>query len=340
MSNQPSPKLNIVVYSSTFSPNVGGLEYIMKALSRQWSKSGHEVTVVTPIVIDSDTDERFPFNIVRTHSLVRLFELARKADVFIEANISLRTALVGCLFRKKWWVIHHVHYQHGRTSTGKLKNMLTYISKNISVSHFIAKTLAGSSNVIHNCYASQVFNNDTSYERKRELLFVGRLVSDKGIHFLLDLFLQLKQIHPNISLTIVGSGPEEDYVQRFIQQHHLQNSVCLLGSLDPASTAKQYQTHQILLVPSLWEEPFGVIVLEGLASGIHVIASNIGGVPEAGQDFVVYKQPERVDDWIEAINEYLIGNLRNNKKADTWLQSRSEENVAHEYIQLFKRKST
>lgn len=336
MNNQLSPKLNIVVYSSTFYPNVGGLEYIMKALSSQWSKSGHEVTVVTPIVIDSDADKGFSFNTVRTNSLVRLFKLARKADVFVEANISLRTALVGCLFRKKWWVIHHVHYQHGSTSTGKLKNLLTYISKNIAVSHFLAKTLAGSSNVIHNCYASQVFNNDTSRERKRELLFVGRLVSDKGIHFLLDLFVRVKIMYPTISLTIVGSGPEEAYVQRFIQQHHLQNSVCLLGSLDPASTALQYQSHQILLVPSLWDEPFGVILLEGLASGIQVIASKIGGLPEAGKNFVVYKEAGKVDEWIQAIDYCLQKQSDKNIEIESWLLSRTEESVANEYLQVFK----
>lgn len=338
LNNQSSHKLHIVVYSSTFSPNVGGLEYMMKALSRQWALSGHNVTVITPIPVGSDKDERFTFNVIRTNSIVSLFKIAKRADVFIEANISLKTALVGCLLRKKWWVIHHVHYQHGNTWTGKLKNRLTYLSKNISVSHFIARTLAGSSNIIHNCYASEIFYSNASRERTKELLFVGRLVSDKGIHFLLDLFLQVKVVYPSISLTIVGSGPEESYVKSFIEKHHLQNALFLKGSLDPASTAQEYQSHQILLVPSLWEEPFGVIILEGLACGIHVIASKIGGIPEAGQEFVVYKEPGRKDVWIEAINQFMIGGRQQNIEVDNWLRSRTEENVADEYIQLFKSK--
>lgn len=67
-------------------------------------------------------------------------------------------------------------------------------------------------------------------------------------------------------------------------QHHVE----FVGSLARSDVAQLMATTRCLVVPSLWQEPFGIVALEALASGCTVIASRIGGLTEAGGPYASY----------------------------------------------------
>lgn len=97
--------MRIVIVSLTYLPSIGGLERVMSGLALKWSEE-HEIIVFTKNE-STEKDILFPYKIVRQFSLFTLYKSVKNADIYLEANISLYTALIGLLQIKKWWVVHH-----------------------------------------------------------------------------------------------------------------------------------------------------------------------------------------------------------------------------------------
>ena len=117
--------------------------------------------------------------------------------------------------------------------------------------------------------------------RDKDLVFIGRLVSDKGADLL---FHAIKLLHDeNVlpHLTIVGSGPEEENLRRLTAELGLDRQITFAGQKSGAELAEILNRHRILVVPSRWAEPFGIVALEGIACGCVVVGSEKGGLREA-----------------------------------------------------------
>ena len=126
------------------------------------------------------------------------------------------------------------------------------------------------------------------WEDKFIVLFVGRLVLEKGINELLE---AAKIWDKNITLTIIGTGPMENTISNFQRFDKLTvpsevdgfpiSNVQYLGKIDNVELPKYYNAADVLIVPSVHEEGFGRVILESLACGTPVIGSNRGAIPEA-----------------------------------------------------------
>lgn len=117
-----------------------------------------------------------------------------------------------------------------------------------------------------------------------QLLFVGRLCLEKGILVLLHTldFLMNQQGKSNLHLHICGNG-DKAFVQRIkhlINSMRIADIVTFHGRLRQEELLAHYDRADILLVPSLWLEPFGLVIVEAMARGLPVIASGIGGPAE------------------------------------------------------------
>lgn len=105
--------------------------------------------------------------------------------------------------------------------------------------------------------------------------YMGRLSPEKGILTL----IKAAALHPDIPVKIAGTGPEEEKLKAFVSDHHLLN-VEFVGRLDGVARDRFYQQALCVVVPSIWYELFGLVVLEAYAAGKPVIASAIGALPE------------------------------------------------------------
>jgi glycogen(starch) synthase len=132
-------------------------------------------------------------------------------------------------------------------------------------------------------------------EQPVQLLFVGRLRVEKGLLVLLralDLLLngpaQEQNTRPRLHLNIFGSGDQVyvDELQAFLREKGLEQKVTFHGRVPQDELIKQYDLSDIMLVPSLWQEPFGLVIAEAMARGLPVIASNVGGPAEILTDGV------------------------------------------------------
>lgn len=108
-------------------------------------------------------------------------------------------------------------------------------------------------------------------------LFIGRLSPEKGVMQLLEAWKILGR--KDKQLVIVGEGPELPALQAFAHKHHLQN-VIFTGFLAPSAQREIWANAAFSVVPSIWEEPFGMVVLESWANARAVIGHQIGALPE------------------------------------------------------------
>lgn len=275
--------LRIAFYSYAFSPQVGGIESVSLMLATEFAKAGHVVRVLT--VTKSDEESQFPFTVVRCPSPRELATCVQWSDVVFQNNISLPALWPLLIWRKPWVVAHHTWI---RSVTGKV-DLAAHLKlaairracASISISQAIADQFDTPQEIIGNAYDDTLFKAGTGSPRMRDFVFLGRLVSDKGVEDLLAALELLRKKNLAPTLTIVGSGPEEEALRRCTISLGLSDRVTFAGTQRGERLVETLQQHRYLVVPSRWEEPYGLVALEGLACGCRVIGSEKGGLREA-----------------------------------------------------------
>lgn len=175
-----------------------------------------------------------------------------------------------------------------RLATPAKDSMVKPGSKVIACSNAIRKRCWPDSFVIENPYEKDIFRMLPDVPKTADFVFLGRLVSDKGADLAIQAFHSLfterdlqKAVPSNLLLTIVGDGPEKERLEGMVSELGLQKNIAFRGSLSGELLVNCLNRHRFILVPSLWEEPFGIVVLEGMACGCLPIVSDGGGLPDA-----------------------------------------------------------
>jgi glycogen synthase len=109
------------------------------------------------------------------------------------------------------------------------------------------------------------------------LLFVGRLVHEKGVQFLLDAIPTVIKSHPKATLVIAGTGYYAEELQRRVAELGIDGHVHFFGHANDKSLPELYTMADAVVVPSLYE-PFGIVALEGMAACVPTITSDNGGL--------------------------------------------------------------
>jgi glycosyltransferase involved in cell wall biosynthesis len=112
---------------------------------------------------------------------------------------------------------------------------------------------------------------------------VARLVKEKGIWELLEAFHELRSRVPDVWLALVGGGPLRRGVEEWVATRDLQDAVILAGSQDPERVVDWLRAADAFVLPS-FSEGLPNSVLEAMACGLPVIATTVGGIPEAVAD--------------------------------------------------------
>jgi glycosyltransferase involved in cell wall biosynthesis len=118
-----------------------------------------------------------------------------------------------------------------------------------------------------------------------QILYVGRLVPQKGVDVLLRAFSAVLRRHPDATLLIAGDGEQGLYFQRLARFLGVRQQITFLGWRSHTELAALYQSSAVVAVPSRYE-PFGLVALEAMASGRPVVAGRVGGLAEIIEDEV------------------------------------------------------
>lgn len=340
--------MRIAITSRLFFPSTGGVPVIVRLLANAWHDSGHEVRLLTGTANAGaeSSDDRFP--ILRLPGWRDLWTTARWCDVLFQAEVSLKLLWPFVLRRRPCFVSHHTHFTDGSSPAWfrRAQGLATRLTHPISCSNVIRQSWGGRGAVIGNAYDDQLFRRGGPLEsRPHELLFVGRLIRDKGIDVLLHALHLLKSEGLEPRLRIIGdewhrSASLLPQWQSEANALGLANQVTFLGALSSAETAQMMQTARVLVVPSTWQEPFGIVALEGLAAGCRVVASSGGGLPEAGGAFVHYFPNGNVAELARALRASLLSpsdsDSMSNPSLAEHLAAHRPAMVAQRFIQQFE----
>ena len=156
--------------------------------------------------------------------------------------------------------------------------------------------------VLHNAVDSDLFKFDEirakmireklGIQNEPLLLYVGRIIPEKGLDKLIKIMPLILSEFPTAKLIIAGpkgyfSGERSQYfsyISHLIKSLKIESSIIYLGSLPIHELIGAYSAADVCIVPSIWNEPFGLVVLEAMACSKPVVAFNVGGIPEIISD--------------------------------------------------------
>jgi glycosyltransferase involved in cell wall biosynthesis len=128
------------------------------------------------------------------------------------------------------------------------------------------------------------FQTTERFEHPRPYLFVAaRLTAKKGLDILIHAMRNLVDGGFDVDLILAGSGLEEGNLRRLVDKLNLNTRVHFYGVASRRQMAALLNSCALFVLPSLWE-PFGIAILEAMACGKAVVASNCGGIPEIVRD--------------------------------------------------------
>jgi glycosyltransferase involved in cell wall biosynthesis len=170
------------------------------------------------------------------------------------------------------------------------------------------------------------FRSKFALQEEKIVLFVGRLVYEKGIHILINAVPKILA-KVNAKFIIVGSGYMKEQLLNIVRSMGLEHKVLFEGFLDEQSLLKLQQCADVSVVPSLFE-PFGIVALEAMAAKSPVVASDTGGLSEIIEHDVtgVKVYPNNPDSLAWGINKVLL---------DDAYSQRIKENAYREVLERY-----
>lgn len=284
--------MRLLLHTMPFFPRIGGIETVSEMLASEISRQGHDVTLVTQTPpAEQHDDERFPFRVIRQPGFLAWRRAIKSAEVYLQFNVSLKGLVPWLGTHRPLVISHHGWYgpasiaskSFGRETAGSRfkKWIARRFATNLACSKAVARQIGPECEVVPNPYRDDLFFERHDVPRDRDLVFLGRLVSDKGCDLALDALSLLARDGLRPSLDFVGSGPELPRLQERAAQLGLAGQVRFAGPLQGEQLARELNRYRIMVIPSRVLEGFGVVALEGIASGCVVVGADAGGLPEA-----------------------------------------------------------
>lgn len=146
---------------------------------------------------------------------------------------------------------------------------LVVIPNGVKASHF----------AIQNTFDRQAFRRRYAADNERIIYYVGRLVHEKGVDTLIEAVPRVLARFAQAKFVVAGKGPAEFALRE--RAHHLgvSQSIYFAGFVDDLTRNRLYACADVAVVPSLYE-PFGIVALEAMATGVPVVVSDTGGLSE------------------------------------------------------------
>jgi len=195
---------------------------------------------------------------------------------------------------------------------------------------------------IYQLYNFVEFSDNKKNNKKYDLIFVGRLTERKG---LISLIYALKKIiidFPQCKLLIIGDGPERSKINKLVLQLNLQNNVIFKGTVKSLEISNYYQQSKIFIIPSIGSENNPLAIIEAMASGLPIVASNIGGIPEMvedGKNGFLY-QPLNINKLAKDINTLLknekLRDQFSNNNINKYKKNYTSEHHYNKLIKIYK----
>lgn len=169
----------------------------------------------------------------------------------------------------------------------------------------------------------------------------SRITDRKGLNYLIEAVAILAKKYPQIKLKIMGDGNARENLEKLVLEFGIENNAEFLGRISREETTPRYQEASVFVLPSL-NEGMSNAMLEALASGLPIVATDTGGTAELvtdGENGYIIKMKDATD--IAEKIEKLINDPALRKKMGAASRARAEkmswQKVAEEYYNLYKK---
>jgi glycosyltransferase involved in cell wall biosynthesis len=157
-------------------------------------------------------------------------------------------------------------------------------------------------------------------------LFIGRLEKQKGLEYLLQAVRILKNQNKKFLVTIVGNGSQEKNLKKLSKELEIEELIKFEGIIENKLIPEQYQNADIFILPSI-HEGFPLVNLEAMASGLPIIATNVGSIPETVKDGVngILVRPRDAEKLAEAMKKLIENETLRNQLGNKGREIAKEE---------------
>lgn len=289
----------------------GGVNQHIIALAEEFRSLGHIVKIMAPSSADEDELVDADPNIYRVGNVVPIKANGSVARITLSLNLSGQIKKI--LQKEQFDVIHiheplmpalpltvlahskslnigtfhafsqsHIGYYYGRYV---FRLFVSKLDGRIAVSRpakdFISQYFPGYYEIIPNPIDMNRFTNQAEplpqfMDGKLNILFVGRIGERrKGLKFLVRAFNYIRQQVPEVRLIIVGKGDTKGY-ERYLRNNNIAN-VVFTGFVSDEMLPRYYKSAHVFCAPSTGGESFGIVLVEAMASGLPIVASDIPG---------------------------------------------------------------
>lgn len=309
--------MKIGLVSAYDYPYPGGVSEHIHHLEEEFTRLGHTVKIIAPS--SSDKEELARENVLKVGSVVPIPANGSVARITLSLRLSGR---VKQILRQEQFDVIHLHepllpalpvtvLRHSNALNigtfhayqsrslgyfyGKkiLKRFFNKLHGKIAVSQaameFISKYFSGNYSIIPNGIDLRDFRDDVEplpefNDGSLNILFVGRLEKRKGFQYLIKAFPYIKRDFPNARLIVAGAYSDDDKAQyEYFAEKAGLSDVVFVGFVPSETLPRYYKSCDIFCAPSTGGESFGIILLEAMAMGKPIVASDIEGYRELVQ---------------------------------------------------------
>ncbi len=303
--------MKIAILVQLFPPKwLGGMEIAAFNIAKILAKNGHNVNVITTAdskIREKKEEEGFTINKIPQLRLkffgiiifwLKILFLLKKIDpqiIHVQSIALGIPALLAKKFFKKPYIVYcrgsDVNLSWRRISLIPklvLKNADRVIALTEDMRGKIKNIYGKDSEIIPNGIDTEKFTNLSKDEVRNKLgikkdekiiIFVGTLKFVKGIQYLVEAMKIISKNNPEAKLILIGDGDERENLKKFVESLGLVGCINFLGRKPNEEIPEYMVASDIFVLPSL-SEGFTVTILEAMASGLPIVATNVSGLPE------------------------------------------------------------
>jgi len=178
------------------------------------------------------------------------------------------------------------------------------------------------------------------YKKKRQILFLSRIVPGKGVYELVSAFSKIIADDPDLKLVFAGSGSEEDSLRKFVSDSGVEKNIYFIGYVRREEKLKALLESEIFILPSE-SEGCPVSMLEAMAAALPVIATSVGGIPHIIKDskngiLLSDASPNTIEKAIRVLlsNPNIRRSIGQQNRKEAW-EKYSSEIVARRFEKLY-----
>ena len=302
--------MRILIWTDAYWPEIGGLEVFCMRLATALQNRGHDCLVIANRNYPGNGGLKWHgeiavhgFHFIRNRQNGDLAALRRdhlacvqiisefKPEI-IHLNAISRSLLNFILLQRgqRYPAVLTLHDPHVFAIKSILAPLMENVDRLVAISEYVRKETA-SAFPSAEAKLGKIVNAlpDTSLPPSpvpdhQKILGFGRLVGDKGFDVLIKAFARIAPEFPGVTLTLAGDGVERPALEKLAGNSGCGERIYFMGWVLPDKMPEVILAHQMVVVPSRWQEPFGLVALQALQEGRPVIASTAGGLPEIVSD--------------------------------------------------------